>query len=60
MKHVKDKSSPELINKTAEKAASNASRAIYYIVSSYWGYKVMIQNTDWLPTWMGGHSTGTL
>ena len=59
-KYVKDKSSPEIINKTAEKAASNASRTIYYVVSSYWGYKVMIDNTDWLPIWMGGHQTGAL
>ena len=60
IKLAKDRSSPELINKTAQKAADNLSRTIYYCISSYWGYKVMIDNTDWLPTWMGGHQTGEL
>ena len=57
---AKDKSTPELIDKTAEKAVDNLHRMFYYILSSYWGYKVLIDNTDWLPVWMGGHSTGTL
>ena len=57
---VKDRSSPELIEKTAEKAVDNIHRMIYYIVSTIWGYKVLRENTDWLPVWMGGHETGVL
>ena len=55
IKLAKDRSSPELIDKTAHKAVDNLHKTLYYCISSYWGYKVMLDNTDWLPTWMGGH-----
>ena len=47
----------ELRTKYAEKGARCTYQAIYFTISTIWGYAVL-KDTNWLPWWMGGPNDG--